>query len=122
MALKVTLLIYGWMSTPVVLIIGGLILIAKFKKIKQKYFQIIKYIYAQNLNKQGFIKTRFLIRKRKLIDIHRQILKTVLFFIGISEVILNLRKLKKCFVTILKVLQIKRQTSSMSLTYFSGEN
>ena len=40
LALKVTLLIYGGMSTPVVLIRGGLILLVKFKKIKQKYFQL----------------------------------------------------------------------------------
>ena len=93
LALKVTLIIYGWMSTPVVLVTGGLILLVKINKIKQKYFQIIKYIYAQKLNKQGFIKTRFLVRKRKLLDMHRQILKTVLFITRISEVTFNLRKL-----------------------------
>ena len=92
LALKVTLLIYGWMSTPVVLVTSGLILLVKINKIKQKNFQIIKYIYAQKLNKQGFIKTRFLVRKRKLLDIHRQILKTVLFITCISEVTFNLRK------------------------------
>ena len=79
------------MSTPVVLVTGGLILLVKINKIKQKYFQIIKYIYAQKFNKQGFIKTRFLVRKRKLLDIHRQSLKTGLLIICISEVILNLR-------------------------------
>ena len=34
MTLKVTLLIYGWMSTPVVLVTGGLILLVKINKIK----------------------------------------------------------------------------------------
>ena len=33
-----------------------------------------------------------------------------------------MKLLKECFVTILKVLQIKQQTSSMSLIYLSGEN
>ena len=65
----------------------------KINKINQKYFQIIKYIHAQKFNKQGFIKTRFLVRKRKLLDIHRQSLKTGLLIICISEAIINLRKL-----------------------------
>ena len=37
LALKGTLLIYGWMSTPVVLVTGGLILLVKINKIKQTY-------------------------------------------------------------------------------------
>ena len=40
LALKVTLLIYGWMSTPVVLVTSGLILLVKINKIKQKYRMI----------------------------------------------------------------------------------
>ena len=70
---------------------GGLITLVKINKINQKCFQIIKYVHAQKFNKQGFIKTRFLVRKRKLLDIHRQSLKTGLLIICISEVILNLR-------------------------------
>ena len=37
LALKVTLHKYGWMSTPVVLVTGGLITLVKINKIKQKY-------------------------------------------------------------------------------------
>ena len=59
LALKVTFLIYGWMSTPVVLVTGGLITLVKINKINQKYFQLIKYIHAQKFNKQGFIKLDF---------------------------------------------------------------
>ena len=67
------------------------LLLVKMNKIKQKHFQIIKYIYAQKFNKQGFIKTRFLVRKRKLLDIHRLILKTGLLIYCIGEVSLKLR-------------------------------
>ena len=37
LALKVTLLIYGWMSTPVVLVTGGFILLVKINKIINAY-------------------------------------------------------------------------------------
>ena len=69
------------------LVTGGLIVLVKIRKIKTKYFDIIKSFYMHKFNKQGFKKTRFLIRKRKLLDTHRKILKTGMFFV----VNLNLR-------------------------------
>ena len=83
----------SWMSTHMAVVTVALIVLAKIRTIKQKYFEVIKSIYTYKFNKQGFIKTRFLVRKRKLLDIHRQILKTGLLILCISEVILNLRKL-----------------------------
>ena len=67
---------------------GGLILLVKINKMKQKYFQIIKYIYAQKFNKH----TRFSMRKRKILKIHRQSLKTCFIILCISEAYLNLRQ------------------------------
>ena len=67
--------------------------VGKTLKNKEKYFEIIKSIYKYKFNNQEFIKTRFLLRKRKLLDKHRQILKIRLLILCISEVILNLRKL-----------------------------
>ena len=67
------------------LVAGGLIVLVKIKKIKQKYFEIVKSINTHKFNKQGFIKTRILVRKRTLLDTHRKILKTGLFIICIGE-------------------------------------
>ena len=79
------------MSTHMAVVTVALIVLAKIRTIKQKYFELIKSIYTPGFNKQGFIKTRFLVRKRKLVDINRQILKTGLLVICISEATLILR-------------------------------
>ena len=90
---RCALLIYGWMSTHMAVVTVALIVLAKIRTTKQKYFEIIKSINTYKLKKQGFIKTRFLVRKRKLLDIHRQSLKTGLLIICTSKVIFNFRKL-----------------------------
>ena len=52
---KCALLLNGWMSTPNILVTGGLKVLVKIRKIKQKYFKIIKAIHIDKFNNQGFI-------------------------------------------------------------------
>ena len=59
---------------------GGLIVVVKIREIKLKYFKIMKNIYINMFNKQGFLKTRFLVRKRKLLYTNRKIAKRGLLF------------------------------------------
>ena len=75
LVLKGALITHGWMSINMAFVAGGIMVLVKIKKIKKIYFETVKSTYKYKLNKQGFIKTRFLVRKRKLLDIHRQILK-----------------------------------------------
>ena len=55
-------------------------------------FDTIKSLHKHKFNNKGLISTRFLLRKRKMLNIHRQIQKTVLFILCIGEINLNLRQ------------------------------
>ena len=60
-------------------------------KINKKYFDSINSLYMHKFNSKGFKKTRFRIRKQKVLHTHRKILRTVLLIVCMGDFYLNLR-------------------------------
>ena len=86
------LYIFSWMPAYISLVTGVFIFLVNIRKIKKKYFDSFKKLHKHKFKSKGFIITRFSVRKRKILNIHRQSLKTVLFILCIGEVNLNLRQ------------------------------
>ncbi len=65
--------------------------LVSFGKINKKYFDIIKSTYRHKFNSKGFSKTGFRIRKRKVLYMHRKLLRIVLLILCLGDFYLNLR-------------------------------
>ena len=78
-------------------------------KINKKYFDIIKSLYMHKFKSKRFKRTRFRIRKRKVLHTHRKILRTVLLIVCMGDFYLNLRQAP--------LVQVQPSNWSIAYTY-----